>query len=74
MKFKGIIPTMKDWKDSTDWEHVGEVIGKVLTDIVTCGIIAFIGHVAFSMPWLIIAAVAVLSIFVRSGLADRFNK
>ena len=70
---KGMMPTIKERIDNIDWAWVGEVIGKILTDVITCGIIAFIGHVTFSYPWLIIGAFAMFSIFVRTGLADKFR-
>lgn len=57
-----------------DKETVTDVIGKILTDVITCGIIVFIGSVAFSYPWIIVAAVTLLSVFVRTGLNDYFTK
>ena len=59
---------------SPDRETVTEIIGKILTDVITCGIIVFIGSVAFSYPLIIVAIVSILSIFVRSGLSDYLNK
>ena len=59
---------------SPDREKVTDIIGKILTDVITCGIIVFIGSVAFSYPLIIVAIVSILSIFVRSGLSDYLNK
>lgn len=59
---------------SPDRETVTDIIGKILTDVITCGIIVFIGSVAFSYPLIIVAIVSILSIFVRSGLSDYLNK
>jgi len=57
-----------------DRKTVADIVGKILTDVITCGIIVFVGSVAFSYPMVIIGVVAILSIFVRSGLNDYFNK
>ena len=57
-----------------DKETVTEIIGKILTDVITCGIIVFVGSVAFSYPMVIVGVVATLSIFVRTGLNDYINK
>ena len=57
-----------------DTETLADIIGKILTDVITCGIIVFVGSVAFSCPMGIVGIVARLSIFVRTGLNDYFNK
>ena len=57
-----------------DTETVTDIIGKILTDVITCGIIVFVGSVAFSYPMVIVSIVAILSIFVRTGLNEYFNK
>jgi|AOAMet_66_BLW_10_1038536.scaffolds.fasta_scaffold44462_2 hypothetical protein len=57
-----------------DTETLADIIGKILTDVITCGIIVFVGSVAFSYPMVIVSIVAILSIFVRTGLNDYFNK
>ncbi len=57
-----------------DTETLADIIGKILTDVITCGIIVFVGSVAFSYPMVIVGIVAILSIFVRTGLNDYFNK
>lgn len=59
---------------SPDKETVTDIIGKILTDVITCGIIVFVGSVAFSYPMVIVGIVAILSIFVRTGLNDYINK
>lgn len=59
---------------SPDRETITDIVGKILTDVITCGIIVFIGSVAFSFPMIIVAVVTILSIFVRSGLSDYLNK
>lgn len=61
-------------RNSPSKEEIGDVIGKILTDVITAGIIVFIGSLAFSFPWLLVGIVFVLSVFVRTGLADKFNK
>jgi len=61
-------------QNSPSKEEIGDVIGKILTDVITAGIIVFIGSLAFSFPWLLVGIVFVLSVFVRTGLADKFNK
>jgi hypothetical protein len=57
-----------------DKETVADIVGKILTDVITCGIIVFVGSVAFSYPMVIVGIVAILSIFVRTGLNDYINK
>lgn len=59
---------------SPDKETVTDIIGKILTDVITCGIIVFVGSVAFSYPMVIVVSVTILSIFVRTGLNDYINK
>ena len=57
-----------------DRDTIIDIVGKILTDIITCGIIVFVGSVAFSHPMVIVGIVAILSIFVRTGLNGYFNK
>lgn len=57
-----------------DKETVTDIVGKILTDVITCGIIVFVGSVAFSYPMVIVGIVAILSIVVRTGLYDYINK